>query len=171
MFFPRPMTLFCCLNHVSCGGPGTECCWWSAWEIRSNIYQEIWWNILTVWRWHLSLHTSMAGHESSDDKQSGNNALQYITHYTALPPFVTQQTVFTMSTQMIQRHQIYCQRGPCLRKTLSQFSAVFGGFWLIMQKKQVQKLPKKTKARLGNVNYGKISVQILILVFAVCRLH
>ena len=25
VFFPCPMTLFCCLNHVSCLGPGTEC--------------------------------------------------------------------------------------------------------------------------------------------------
>ena len=146
MFFPRPMTLFRCLNHVSCLGPGTECCWWSAWEIRSNIYQEIWWNILTVWRWHLSLHTSMAGHESSDDKQSGNNALQYITHYTALPPFVTQQTVFIMSTQMIQRHQIYCQRGL----SGETIEPILGSIWRILTynaKETSAKASKKDKSQ------------------------
>ena len=89
----------------------------------------------------------MAGHESSDDKQSGNNALQYITiHYTALPPFVTQQTVFTMSTQMIQRHQIYCQRG------LSEetIEPILGSLWRILTynaKETSAKASKKDKSQ------------------------
>ena len=88
----------------------------------------------------------MAGHESSDDKQSGNNALQYITHYTALRPFVTQQTVFIMSTQMIQRHQISCQRG------LSEetIEPILGSLWRILTynaKETSAKASKKDKSQ------------------------
>ena len=118
----------------------------------------------------------MAGHESSDDKQSGNNALQYITlHYIALPPFVTRQTVFTMSTLMIQRHQIYCQRG-LPEETIE---TILGSLWRILTynaKETSAKASKKDKSQARQCQlWQNLSTnsdpQSWQKVLAVCRLH
>ena len=66
-------------------------------------------------------------------------------HYT-LHCIVTQQTVFIMSTQMIQRHRIYCQRGL----SGETIEPILGSLWRILTynaKETSAKASKKDKSQ------------------------